>query len=181
MFFSKKKLENEVDRLFWEVENLKIDKDVEHNQRLLAESEMGTAKINHKLCVDKIKELEADIANRMRYTVKLEEMVTKLDEENEILKEALKGEETFSSILSTYNDKLNKENEKLKTQTEINKNYIKNLEKEILIQRQTLKNKDEYISILHNDATLYTTITTKKQNSQLKDKLNRISAILNED
>lgn len=79
------------------------------------------------------------------------------------------------------NEELNKENAKLKIQTNIKDNYIKRLEKEVLIQKQTIKDKDECISILHNSSTLYATMKTKLQNSQLKDKLNRISAILNED
>lgn len=79
------------------------------------------------------------------------------------------------------NEELNKENAKLKIQTNIKDNYIKRLEKEVLIQKQTIKDKDEYISILHDSSTLYATIKTKLQNSQLKDKLDRISAILNED
>ena len=78
-------------------------------------------------------------------------------------------------------EKIIKENEELKIQTNIKDNYIKRLEKEVLIQKQTIKDKDEYISILHDSSTLYATIKTKLQNSQLKDKLDRISAILNED
>lgn len=153
MFKTKKQLKEEIARLILDIEGLKIDKDIIDNQRKIAEGEMRLSKANHKLCVDRIKELEADIADRIRYTAELEGMVTELDEENE----------------------------KLTIQIKINKNYIKNLEKEILKQRQTLKNKDEYISILHDDATLYTTMKTRLQNNQLKDKLNRISAIVNED
>ena len=78
-------------------------------------------------------------------------------------------------------EKIIKENEESKIQTNIKDNYIKRLEKEVLIQKQTIKDKDEYISILHDSSTLYATIKTKLQNSQLKDKLDRISAILNED
>ena len=88
---------------------------------------------------------------------------------------------TVTDYWKTQFKNVEQENEKLKTQMKINNNYIKKLEKEILIQRQTIKNKDEYISILHNDATLYTTVKTRLQNSQLKDKLDRISAIVNED
>ena len=90
------------------------------------------------------------------------------------VKEALKKEKDWSSIVNAYNDVLNKEIENLN-------NYIKKLEEKIVKQKQTIKDKDEYISILHDSSTLYATIKTKLQNSQLKDKLDRISAILNED
>ena len=77
------------------------------------------------------------------------------------------------------NEELNKENKKLIIQTNIKDNYIKKLEKEVLKQKQTIKDKDEYIAFLQGNFNL--NIRTTLQNSQFKDKLNRISAILNED
>lgn len=75
------------------------------NQRKIAESEMRLSKANHKLCIDKIKKLEADIADRIRYTVELEKIVTKLNEENDSL----------AGIVGGYQQELTRNTEKLKT------------------------------------------------------------------
>ena len=135
MFETKKQLKEKIKYLEWDIEELKITKDIAVNQVKMADGEVQNAKA---------------VADYWKAR--------------------------FENV-----EKIIQENEKLKTQIKINNNYIKKLEKEVLIQRQTLKNKDEYISILHNDATLYTTMKTRLQNNQLKDKLNRISAIVNED
>lgn len=102
------------------------------------------------------------------------ENVENIIKENKNLKETLKKEKDLSSIVNVHNDVLNKEIENLN-------NYIKKLEEKIVKQGQIIKDKDEYISMLHDSSTLYATMKTKLQNSQLKDKLDRISAILNED
>lgn len=102
------------------------------------------------------------------------ENVGNIIKENKNLKEALKKEKDWSSIVNVHNDVLNKEIENLN-------NYIKKLEEKIVKQGQIIKDKDECISILHDSSTLYATMKTKLQNSQLKYKLDRISAIVNED
>lgn len=153
MFKTKKQLKEKIKRLEWDIEGLKISKDITIS---VAESETRNAKA---------------VANCWKTRF---ENVEKIIKENENLKEALKKEKDWSSIVNAHNDVLNKEIKNLN-------NYIKKLEEKIVKQGQIIKDKDEYISILHDDATLYTTIKTKLQNSQLKDKLDRISAILNED
>ena len=139
---------------------------------------------------EKIKRLEwdneelkisKDIAvNQLKINVeKIIKENEELKKEIKNLKEALEKEKICYSIISTHNDELYKENEKLITQTNIKDNYIKRLEKEVLKQKQTIKDKDEYIAFLRGNFNL--NIKTTLQNSQFKDKLNRISAILNED
>lgn len=98
------------------------------------------------------------------------ENVENIIKENKNLKEALKKEKDWSSIVNVQNKEIENLN-----------NYIKKLEEKIVKQGQIIKDKDEYISMLHDSSTLYATMKTKLQNSQLKDKLDRISAILNED
>ena len=141
MFSSKKKLNQEIDNLKQEIENLKIDKDVEHDIRLVAESEMRTAKINHRLCVNKINELEADIADRMRYTAELEGMVTELDEENDRL----------AGIVGEYQQGLTRNTEKLKAAILKNEELEKKIQKYYEYEksfRKQLKEKDAEISSL---------------------------------
>ena len=141
MFKTKNQLKAEIDNLKWDIENLKIDKDVEHKQRLLAESEMRLSKANHKLCVDKIKELEADIADRMRYTAELEGMITELDEENDRL----------AGIVGEYQQGLTRNTEKLKAAILKNEKLEKKIQKYYEYEksfRKQLKEKDAEISSL---------------------------------
>ena len=141
MFSSKKKLNKEIDRLKWENENLKTDRDIEHTQRLLAEGEMRKSKANHRLCVDKINELEADIADRMRYTAELEGMVTELDEENDRL----------AGIVGEYQQGLTRNTEKLKAAILKNEELEKKIQKYYEYEksfRKQLKEKDAEISSL---------------------------------
>lgn len=141
MFKTKKQFKEEIARLKLDIEGLKVDKDIIDNQRKIAEGEMKTAKINHRLCVDRIKELEADIADRMRYTAELEDMVTELDEENDRLAE----------IVGEYQQGLARNTEKLKTaileNEDLNKKIQKYYEYEKSFRKQ-LKEKDAEISSL---------------------------------
>ena len=140
-------------------------------------------KIKQLICDIELLEISKDIAvNQLKIADgEIRKENEELKKEIKNLKEALEKEKICYSVISTHSDELYKENEKLITQINIKDNYIKRLEKEVLIQKQTIKDKDEHISILYDSSTLYSTIKTKLQNSQLKDKLDRISAILNED
>lgn len=182
MFKTKKQLKEKIKQLICDIELLEISKDIAVNQLKIADGEIRNAKAVANYWKDKFKNSPTAINKHNEFLINhITSDNSRLNEEIKNLKEALKKEKGWSSIVDIHNDELNKENEKLKTQIKINNNYIKRLEKEVLIQKQTIKDKDECISILYDNSTLYTTMKTKLQNSQLKDKLDCISAIVNED
>lgn len=168
MFKTKKQLKEKIKQLICDIELLEISKDIAVNQLKIADGEIRNARTVANFWKTRFENVEKIIKEN-----------EELKKEIKNLKEALEKEKICYSVISTHNDELYKENEKLTTQTNIKDNYIKRLEKEVLKQKQTIKDKDEYIAFLRGNFNL--NIRTTLQNSQFKDKLNRISAILNED
>ena len=170
MFKTKKQLKEKIKRLNREIEGLKISKDI---AVITATSETRNAKAVANYWKDKFKNSPTAINKHNEFLIKhITSDNSRLDKEIKNLKEALKKEKGWSSIVNAHNDVLNKEIENLN-------NYIKKLEEKIVKQGQIIQENEEYIAFLQSNFNL--NIRTTLQNNQFKDKLNRISAILNED
>ena len=126
-----KKLKKEINSLKSKIKSLEDEKDIEYNLRLVALNEMRTSKLNHKVCVERIKELNAENARLAGIVGEYQQDLTRNTEklqsailENEELKKKIQKYYEYERQFRKKIKDLTEENESLRIQNQLLKALI---------------------------------------------------------